>query len=95
MIVSGWMGDRFNVGWLLAGGLALWSLATGLTGLVNGFFVVLLFRLLLGVGESVAFPSYGKILAQHIPQEHRGIANAMIISGMSLGPAAGTLIAGD
>lgn len=94
MIFTGWMVDCFPVGWLLAAGLALWSFATVATGLVNSFAMLLLFRLLLGIGESVSFPAYGKILAQHVAQEHRGIANAMVISGMSLGPAAGTLICG-
>ena len=94
MIVSGWMVDRFDVSWVLAGGFVVWSLATATTGLVHGFAALLICRLLLGAGESVAFPSYGKILAQHVAQEHRGVANAMIISGMSCGPAVGTLVCG-
>src|ERR1051325_8339867 len=94
MIVSGWLVDRFDVSWVLAGGFALWSLATGLTGLAQGFGTLLVCRMLLGAGESVAFPAYGKILARHVTQEHRGIANAMITCGMSLGPAVGTLVCG-
>ena len=95
MIVSGWLVDRFDVNWVLSGGFAVWSLATGLTGMVHGFGTLMACRLLLGAGESVAFPAYGKILARHISQEHRGIANAAIITGMSLGPAAGTFFCGD
>ena len=37
MIVSGWLVDRFDVNWVLAGGFAIWSLATGFTGVVHGF----------------------------------------------------------
>jgi len=95
MIVSGWLVDRFHVGWVLAVGFAVWSLATGLTGLVHGFTTLLLCRMLLGAGESVAFPSYGKILARHVPQENRGLANAIITCGMTLGPAVGTLGCGS
>jgi MFS family permease len=94
MIVSGWLVDRFDVSWVLAGGFAVWSFATGLTGLVHGFATLMICRMLLGAGESVAFPAYGKILARHIGQEHRGFANAMITSGMSFGPAVGTLVCG-
>lgn len=94
MVVSGWLVDRFHVSWVLAVGFAIWSLATGLTGLVHGFASLMICRMLLGAGESVAFPAYGKILARHVAQEHRGIANAAIISGMSLGPAVGTLVCG-
>ncbi len=95
MIISGWLVDRFDVNWVLAGGFAIWSLATGLTGAVHGFATLMVCRLLLGAGESVAFPAYGKILARYIPQEHRGIANAAVITGMSLGPAFGTFFCGD
>jgi len=91
MIVSGWLVDRFHVGRFLAVGFAVWSLATGLTGLVHGFAALLICRMLLGAGESVAFPSYSKILARYVPQEHRGLANAIITCGMTLGPAVGTL----
>lgn len=94
MIVSGWLVDRFDVNWVLAGGFAIWSLATGLTGVVHGFATLMACRLLLGAGESVAFPAYGKILARSIAQGHRGVANAAIVSGMTLGPAVGTLFCG-
>jgi MFS transporter, ACS family, D-galactonate transporter len=91
MPASGWMVDRFNVNWVLAAGFLVWSLATTATGLVHGFYMLMVCRVILGAGESVAFPSYGKILAQQVPQQHRGLANAMIIAGMSSGPAIGTL----
>ncbi|MGH8092308.1 MAG: MFS transporter [Chthoniobacterales bacterium] len=95
MVVSGWMVDRFDVSWVLAGGFVLWSVATASTGLVQGFFSLMVCRLLLGAGESVAFPAYGKILARHVAQGDRCFANAMIMSGMSLGPAVGTLVGGS
>src|ERR1700732_4576441 len=34
-IVSGWLVDRFNVNWVIAGGFFLWSVATAATGLVH------------------------------------------------------------
>ena len=46
------------------------------------------------VGESVAFPAYSKILAQHFPEVHRGFANAVIGAGLACGPAFGMLIGG-
>jgi MFS family permease len=62
--------------------------------MVHGFVMLLLMRLFLGMGESVAFPCYSKILARHVPEHSRGFANGAIIAGMKLGPAAGTLGAG-
>ena len=56
--VSGWVVDRFDplpaAGAL---GYLVWSLATALTGLATGFAMLLSLRLLLGVGESVIFPT--------------------------------------
>jgi MFS family permease len=43
-------------------------------------------RLLLGIGESVAYPSYSKIIALNFPEEHRGLANSVISAGLVLGP---------
>src|ERR1700722_13895274 len=36
-ILSGWLVDRFNVNWVMAGGFFLWSAATSMTGLLHGF----------------------------------------------------------
>ena len=94
MAFSGWLVDRFDVNWVLAAGFILWSLATAATGLAHTFVLLLAARMVLGLGESVAFPSYGKIIALNVPQQHRATANAMIVSGMSLGPAIGTFACG-
>ena len=88
-ILSGWLVDRFNVNWVMAGGFFVWSIATAATGLIHGFQMLLVMRLLLGVGESVAFPSYSKILAKHFPEFVRGRANAFIAVGIAAGPAFG------
>src|ERR1700676_3040946 len=83
-LISGWLVDRLNVNSVFAGGFFLWSVATIVTGLGHGFFLLLVLRLLLGVGESVAYPSYSKIIALHYREEHRGIANSMISAGLAL-----------
>jgi MFS transporter, ACS family, D-galactonate transporter len=88
-IVSGWLVDRFNVNWVLAGGFFVWTIATATTGVVHGFQMLLVMRLILGIGESVAFPSYSKILAKHFPESLRGRANSFIAAGIAGGPAFG------
>jgi ACS family D-galactonate transporter-like MFS transporter len=93
-IVSGWLVDRFEVNWLLAMGVLVWSAATLTTGLVHGFALLLTARLLLGIGESVAYPSYNKIIAKHFRASHRGRANGLISAGWAGGPAIGTLVGG-
>src|SRR5262249_23666376 len=94
LFVCGWFFDRFDPSRVLALGYLVWSLSTAATGLVHGFAMLLLMRLFLGMGESVAFPCYSKILARHLPEHHRGFANGVICAGMKLGPAGGTLGAG-
>jgi ACS family D-galactonate transporter-like MFS transporter len=93
-IVSGWLVDRFEVNWLLACGVLVWSVATLSTGLIHGFTLLLIARLLLGIGESVAYPSYNKIIAKHFQASHRGRANGLISAGWAAGPAIGTLVGG-
>ena len=91
--VAGWLTDRFHAGWVLFIGYLLWSVAMGASGLAPGFTALFMLQLVLGMGESVAYPCYSRIFAS-MPQEHRGRANASIDAGTKLGPASGAYVAG-
>ena len=93
-MISGWFVDRFDVKFVFAVGFCIWSAATGITGLAHSFAMIYGLRLLLGVGESIAFPSYSRILAIQYPEHHRGLANAIVDAGTKTGPALGTLLGG-
>jgi ACS family D-galactonate transporter-like MFS transporter len=93
-IPAGWLVDRFDVKWVFAAGFLLWSASTAVTGLLHGFAALLIIRIILGLGESVAFPSYGKVLGTHFKESRRGFANAMIMVGLALGPALGMWVGG-
>lgn len=93
-IPAGWLVDRLDVKWVFAAGLFIWSAATAVTGALHGFAALLIVRVILGLGESVAFPSYSKILCAHFRESRRGFANAMIMTGLALGPALGILVGG-
>ncbi len=92
--IYGWLVDRLNVYWLLASGFLLWSLATAATGFVHVFAALFVLRLIVGVGEAVSYPAYSKIIALNYPEEHRGLANSVIASGLALGPGFGMLLGG-
>jgi MFS family permease len=58
---------------------------------VRGFAALFAVRLFLGIGESVTFPSFSKILAGYVPENFRGMANGICLAGMKCGPAIGAL----
>lgn len=91
---SGWLVDRVNVNGVFAAGFILWSAATALTGMAHAFWMLFALRLVLGLSESVAYPSYSKIISMNFSEEHRGFANSMISSGLVLGPGFGILFGG-
>jgi MFS family permease len=93
-LFSGWLVDRLNVNWVFASGFILWSAATAVTGIAHSFVALFVLRLLLGISESVAYPSYSKIIASNFSEEHRGLANAMVSAGLVLGPGFGMLFGG-
>jgi MFS family permease len=93
-LLVGWLCDRFSVYRLMAAGVLLWAAATFATGFVGGFASLMVLRILLGVGETIAFPGASKIITRHVPPERRGMANAALSLGIALGPAAGTLAGG-
>ena len=94
-IPSGWIIDRFNVFWVYAIGYFVWSSATALTGLANSYNVIFGLRLLLGMAEACAYPSYSKIIASSFSEHERGMPNALIDAGSKTGPALGLLIGGS
>jgi MFS family permease len=94
-IPAGWMVDRFEVKWVFAAGFFVWSAATAVTGLLHGFIAWIVIRVILGVGESIAFPAYSKIFSSaYFSESRRGSGNAAIMAGLALGPAVGMLVGG-
>jgi MFS transporter, ACS family, D-galactonate transporter len=93
-LLAGWLVDRFDVKWVFVSGFFLWSASTAVTGLLHSFTALLVVRVALGMGESVAFPSYSKIIATHFPESRSGFANSMVSAGLCLGPGVGLLVGG-
>jgi MFS family permease len=93
-IPIGWLAERYGAPRVLAIGLAIWAVATMLVGVASSYLLLLVLRLMLGVGESVGFPCTSKILASAVPSESLGTANGIIAFGYLLGPAAGIFLGG-
>ncbi len=94
MIPAGWLAERYGAHRVMAGGFLIWSVATLGSGLVDSFAALFLLRLLLGLGESVSFPSMAKLIASGVPAARLGIANGTVAFGYLIGPAVGTLAGG-
>jgi MFS family permease len=69
-------------------------MATVLTGLSAGVVTLVAARLLMGVGESVTYPSALALLAQRVSDRHRARATSILQLGGVVGPALGTLLGG-
>lgn len=93
-LLAGWLIEKLTAARALALALALWSLATVLTGLASGFAALLVLRLLLGLGESAGFPASSKLLAEQLPPEKLGTANGLVGAGLMLGNGLGVLLGG-
>lgn len=90
----GWACDRWCVYRLIAAGITLWALSTLAMGLVGGLLSLVIFRLLLGLGESITFPGASKVIARHVSPANRGLANGVVAAGIALGPVVGTFAGG-
>ena len=75
---AGTLSDRIGGKRVLALGALLWSVSTLLTGFVQGFLGLFVLRMMLGIGESVAFTTTSKIIASNVPKAQMGLATGGI-----------------
>ncbi|MDE2313683.1 MAG: MFS transporter, partial [Elusimicrobia bacterium] len=88
-----WADKGKRVGWM-AGGAALWSLATGLSGIAWSYASLFTARAAVGIGES----SYGSVspsfVAEHFPAEDHGLVMAIFAMAVSVGSGIGYIAGG-
>ncbi|MET7992088.1 MFS transporter [Amycolatopsis sp. NPDC005232] len=75
-------------------GLALWTVATLLTGVSGGFGSLFAFRLVMGVGEASTYPAGAAAIREWIPTRERGLATTVFNAGGYAGPAIGSVVVG-
>lgn len=91
---AGWLVDRFGVRRSYAIGYAFWSLVSAATGLANGLVALITVRVLLGAGQSVAFPASARAVANWFPDRERGTVVGAYLMGVRLGQALVVFLAG-
>ena len=70
--VFGWLADRFSRWMLIGFGVAVWSLASGWSGLAGSFAALIITRVFVGVGEAAYGPAAPTIISDLYPVEKRG-----------------------
>src|SRR5512138_836293 len=81
--------------WLLVGiGVVLWSLASGASGLAGTFFMLLLTRCLVGIGEAAYGPVAPAVISDFYPVAKRGRVLAWFYLAIPVGSALGYVLGG-
>ncbi|MEO1020759.1 MAG: MFS transporter, partial [Pseudomonadota bacterium] len=84
----GRIADLHNRKYLIIGGLLIWSMATALSGLAQGFAALFLLRALVGIGEASLTPSavsmFGDVFAKRDVGRAIGVYTAGAIAGGGL-----------
>jgi len=92
--IFGWLGDRLPRRWLIALGVFVWSLGTTLSGVASSFAMLVVFRILVGVGEA----SYATIspgwIADLWPPLKRNNALTIFYVAIPVGSAIGYALGG-
>ena len=84
-IPFGRLADRAVRKNMIAVGLAVWSLFSGLTGFANGFWSILICRVMVGVGEATLGPAALSLLSDYFPPRVRATVQAIYSSGIAVG----------
>jgi MFS transporter, ACS family, D-galactonate transporter len=90
-IPIGWASDRFNLYWLYAAAFAVWSVAQGLTGVATSLTMLIGFRIILGIGESIYLPGGTKIVSLLYSRKERGLPSGLFNCGTRMGLVFGGL----
>jgi MFS family permease len=90
----GWLVDRTNRRNIAAFGIALWCLATTVSGLTHSFPLLLIARSLVGIGEATLMPAAFSMLSDSFPFERRGRALGLYTSAAAVGTGGALVVGG-
>jgi MFS family permease len=88
------LADRYRRTTLIAGGLALWSLCTGLFAFARTWWQLFLCRMGLGLGEACLSPMAVSLLADYFPARNLGKAMSIYILAVPVGSGLTGLLGG-
>ncbi len=91
----GLLGDLRSRRAVIAGGIAVWSVATSLSGLALGFESMFVARALVGLGGAAAAAPSASLVADYFSGNRRALAMGIFMAGLAVGGVLGILLAGQ
>jgi predicted MFS family arabinose efflux permease len=92
--VLGPLADRVHRPRLIAAGLAMWSIFTGLSGVARSFAQLAGARVMVGIGEATLTPAALAMLSDVFPERWRGRAAGIFAVGLPIGSGLSLIVAG-
>lgn len=94
-VPTGWLAECIGARTMLAGSVFVWSLLTGVTGLVSGLAAFVVIRLLMGISQAGAYPIAARINSLWVPYGQRALANGLVTMGGRAGFALAPFLTGE
>lgn len=93
-IPFGRFADKYSRKKLIAFGLTVWSLFSGLTGFSHGFWQIFLCRMMVGIGEASLGPAALSLLSDYFPSKMRATVQATFSSAIAIGTGVAFFLGG-
>ncbi|MDB5395419.1 MAG: transporter [Rhodospirillales bacterium] len=94
-IPLGWLADRWSRRWLIAGGVAVWSVMTASCGLAGSFWRLFASRIGVGIGEATLSPCSYALISELFPPERRARPLSVFTLGIPIGSGMALMIGGS
>lgn len=94
-IPFGRMADRGSRNKIIAIGVVVWSLFSGLTAFTTGFWSIFFCRVMVGVGEATLGPAAISLLSDYFPPEKRATVTSIYSMGIAIGAGLAALLGGS
>ncbi|HVE55933.1 MAG TPA: MFS transporter [Pyrinomonadaceae bacterium] len=94
-IPFGRLADRGSRTKIIAIGVAVWSLFSGLTAYADGFWTLFACRVMVGVGEATLGPAAISLLSDYFPPLKRATVTSIYSMGIAIGAGSAALLGGQ